>query len=143
MECPGGLILQVQGAPGDDDEDLAAWTGRLREQLLDLDVESVDPVRDPVLRPGEKGLGVLIGWLAVRLGRPEQLRPIVESAADWASRTGRSVKVSYGGDFLEVSRATRAEQERIIGHFLDGHPPAPDPAPPVPAAPPPSDPGGG
>lgn len=125
MEHLDGLILHVQAAPDEDNEELASWTRQLQTHLLNLDVDSVDPVPEAEDLPGEKGLGAVIGWLAVRIGTAETLKSVVEAVAGWATRTGHSVKVSYNGDVLEVGRATRAQQERIISHFIANHTPAP------------------
>jgi hypothetical protein len=121
-----GLIVQVQAAPDENQEELADWTQRLRRQLEDLDVDSVGPVREDGDPSGAKGLALIIGRLAVRLGNAA-LGPVVAAVAGWAARTDHSVKVTYNGDVLEVGRATRAQQEQIINDFLARHaPPPPD-----------------
>jgi hypothetical protein len=127
LERLDGLILQVQAGPNENDDELAAWTRRLRTRLLDLDVDSVDPVPESADPAGAKGLIAVIGWLAVRFGTAGVLQQVVEAVGEWASRTGRSVKVSYNGDELEICRATPAQQERIISDFLARQPPIPDP----------------
>lgn len=116
------VILQVQGGPDDRDAEVAKLTQRLRDQLLDLDVESVDPVTDTTESVGAKGLEALIGWLAVRFGK-EGLRTVVAAVANWATRTGHNVEIVYGGDVLKVSGVTSAQQERLINDFLARHAP--------------------
>ncbi len=76
MEHAGDLILQVEPAPDSDVEEVAELTQRLRDDLLGLDVESVDPIDDPAQPAGAKGLETLVGWLAVRLGK-EALRTAI------------------------------------------------------------------
>ena len=59
------IVLRVQPRPDGDDAELASLTQRLRTQLLDLDVDAVDPVADAsTARASTKGLETLIGWLA-------------------------------------------------------------------------------
>jgi hypothetical protein len=120
LQTTADVILQVQGAPDDDDAEIAGLTQRLRAQLLDLNVESVDPVTDTTESVGAKGLEALIGWLAVRFGT-EGLRTVVAAVVSWATRTGHSVEVVYGGDVLKVSGVTSAQQERLINDFLARH----------------------
>jgi hypothetical protein len=119
-----GLILQVQPPPDGDDDELSELTQRLRVQLLDLDVDSVDQVAGASERKGAKGLETLIGWLTVRLGKAA-LRTVISAVVDWATRTGHNVEVSYNGDLLKVSGVTSAQQERLINDFLARHAPSP------------------
>jgi hypothetical protein len=120
MKRTDALVLQVEPAAGGDDQELADLTQRLRARLLDLDVDSVDPIADPSEPEGSKGLETLIGWLAVRLGK-EALRKVVGEVVEWATRTGHTVEVSCGGDVLKVTGVTSAQQERIINDFLSRH----------------------
>jgi hypothetical protein len=119
MERVDALILQIQPT-SDGDEELAKLTQRLRSQLLDTDVDSVEPLTDTADPERTKGLDGLVGWLAVRLGT-EGLRAVVGTVVSWATRTGHSVEVNYGGDVLKVSGVTSAQQERLINDFLAHH----------------------
>ena len=118
------IVLRVQPRPDGDDAELASLTQRLRTQLLDLDVDAVDPVADTSQPAGAKGLETLIGWLAVRLGR-ETLRTVIGGVVDWATRTNNTVEITYQNKSLKVSRATAAQQERLINDFLTHYPPRP------------------
>jgi hypothetical protein len=117
------LVLQVQVAQDEDEEELTALTRRLRAQLLDLDVVSVDPLAETAETGGAKGLGAVIGCLAVQPGTADCLRSVVTAIAGWASRTSHDVEVSYGEDVLKVSGVTSAQQQRIIDDFLSRHAP--------------------
>ena len=57
----------------------------------------------------------------VELG-PEALRAVLAKVADWVTRNGRMVEVSYGEDTLKLGRATREQQEAIIDGWLARHP---------------------
>ena len=121
-QTPADVILQVQGDSDEDDVQIARLTQRLRALLLDLDVVSVDPLTDPAEGVGAKGLGTFIGWLTVRFGQ-EGLRTVVAAVVNWATRSGHTVEVVYGGDVLKVSGVTSAQQERLIDDFLARHAP--------------------
>ncbi|WP_405804851.1 hypothetical protein OG729_06465 [Streptomyces sp. NBC_00210] len=116
-----GLHVQVQSLPDGDPEELAEFTGRLRAELLDLDVMAVDPVRDPAEPAQAKGLATVVGWLAIQLRTAEGLRAVVNAVGGWAGRTDRVVEISLGGDTLKVTGATSAQQELLISAWLARH----------------------
>jgi len=120
----GDVLLQIEPGPGGDDAELTELTQRLRTQLLDLDVDGVDPVSDTSQPEGAKGLETLIGWLAVRLGT-EVLRNVIGGVVEWATRTNHTVEITYDSESLKVSGVTSAQQERLINDFLARHAPRP------------------
>jgi hypothetical protein len=123
MADPGRVTLEVQQVPDGDTDALVELTGLLRAELLELDVDSVEPV-EAGSGPGQaKGLAVLAGWLAVQLGSVERLRALLGAVFAWAGRTHREVEVSYGGDVLKVSGVSAEQQERIIDAWLARHAP--------------------
>jgi hypothetical protein len=118
------LSVELQAGPDTDAEELAQLAGRLRAELLDLDVETVrQPVRGE--EPGDaKGTGLLAaGELVVRLAAsPEVLASIIAGVRSWLRRNhARSVKLTLGGDALEVSGVSSAEQERLIDLWVSRH----------------------
>lgn len=116
-----GFVLQVHPAPDDDAGDLAEVTGLLRGELLDLDVAAVEQLPAGTVPAGAKGVSAVAGWLAVQLG-PEALRSVLAKLADWAARNDRGVEVTYGGDTLKLTRASREQQDKIINDWLARHP---------------------
>jgi hypothetical protein len=120
MAVEPGVVVRVSPASGDDPEELAELTGRLRAELLDLDVQAVDPVAAGDIPAGAKGLPAIGGWLMVQLGR-EGLGTVLGKLADWASRNDRAVEVTLGGDVLKLSRATRDQQGQIVDAWLAQH----------------------
>lgn len=122
MGGAGGLVVRVRLARDGDADELAELTGRLRTELLDLDVQAVEPVPEAGSPEGAKGLPAVAGWLAVHLGSGG-LRAVLAMVADWVSRNDRAVEISSGGDVLKLSRATREQQGRIIDAWLAKHAP--------------------
>lgn len=118
------LSVELQAGPDTDAEELAQLAGRLRAELLDLDVSAV---RQPVHgdAPGDaKGAGLLAaGELLVGLlASPEVLASIIDSVRSWVGRShARSVKLSLDGDVLEVSGVSSAEQDRLIDLWVSRH----------------------
>lgn len=116
------LILQVLPWADSDAEELANLAEHLRAELLGVDAVSVVPLAEAAPE-GAKGLGTLVGWLAVRLGSLNELRVVVAAVRGWASRTGRTIEVSVGGDVLKVTAVTSQQQEKIIDAWLASHSP--------------------
>jgi hypothetical protein len=118
------LTIRLQPAPDEDAEELAELARRLRSELLELDVDAVDPVVDEAVPEQTKGLGAVAGWLAVRFGTVEGLRAVLTVLGGWTARTNRSVEVSYGSDVLKVTAVTSQQQEQIIDAWLARHAPS-------------------
>lgn len=120
-----GLHLRVS-EEGADAEQLARLTGYLRQELLQLDVENVTAPRVGELPSGARGDGpATVGALVVALGQSaEGLRSVVSAIRDWlrrGGRAGRAVRLELDGDVLELSRASKADQDRLIELFVDRH----------------------
>jgi hypothetical protein len=116
----GALAVHVTADSDSDDAELEELAGRLRDELLELDVASVEPTPDEDIPAQAKGLGAVVGWLTVHLGT-ERLRTVVKAVRGWAARTNRSVEVSIDGDVLKLSNVTDAQQDRIIEAWLQRH----------------------
>ena len=76
--------------------------------------------------PGARVFGVVtVGALLIALGQSaEGLRSVVSVIRDWLRRgegTGRAVRLELGGDALELSQASVADQERLIELFIRRH----------------------
>ena len=121
MADSGGLVLQVCPGAEDDAGELSELAGWLRTELLALDVQAVDPLPVDAVPPGAKGVAAVAGWLSVQLSG-EVLRVVLAKVADWVTRNDREVEVSYGGDTLKLTKATRQQQEKIIDDWFARHP---------------------
>ncbi len=113
------LRLQISEEEADAAR-LAEVTGYLRTELLQLDVENVTTPQSGDVPPGARVVGV--GTLLVALGQSaEGLRSVVSAIRDWLRRgdgTQRTVRLELGGDALELSQASAADQERLIELFV-------------------------
>ncbi len=117
-----GLCI-VAGSEADAEE-LAELTVHLREQLLELDIESADPATVGQAPPGTRaGEIVVAGALTVMLARSSGLlTKLIETVQSWVSLSGgRSVKLELDGDVLEVTGITRADQRELIQVWIDRH----------------------
>ncbi|WP_199752982.1 hypothetical protein, partial [Actinoplanes sp. ATCC 53533] len=121
----GTLRIQLS-EDGADAERLDALTGYLRDQLRLLDVEDVIAMRAGGPPAGTRAFDVaVVGGLLVTLGKSAQgLRSVVTAIKSWLGRSDgvrRTVRLEIGGDVLELSEASLAEQERLIKLFVDRH----------------------
>ena len=115
------LVMQLVPMADSDAEELADLAGQLHAELLDVDDALVGPLPAGAVPEGAKGLGDVAGWLVAQFGTLDGLRALVAAVRGFASRTGRTVEVSMGGDSLKVIGATSQEQEKIIDAWLARH----------------------
>jgi hypothetical protein len=122
----GGELRLLVSEEGADAERLAQLAAYLRRELLLLDVEDVTGLPIAEAPPGAKGTVVsAAGGLLVGLGQAaDGLRSVVSLVTDWLGRGGgtrRTVRLELGGDVLELSRASEADQTRLIDLFVSRH----------------------
>jgi hypothetical protein len=121
------LVLRVQVTEeGADAERLDTLTSFLRQELLRLDVDDVSRIPAGEPPSGSRGLGaVAVGGLLVGLGSAAKgLSSVISAIEAWLGRgTGvhRRVRLEIAGDVLELSDATKADQDRLIGLFVSEH----------------------
>ncbi len=120
----GELALEVETLPDTDAEELAALARRLRAELLDLDVDRVEPLTAGEAPEGAKGVELLaLGGLVVQFVlQPEVLTSIVDGVRSWLQRqSARSVKLTLDGDSLEVTGVSSQEQDRLVELWIARH----------------------
>jgi hypothetical protein len=122
-EQPATLGIQVAVGPDAPAEEIAEATMRLRRDLLDLDVEAVEPPRAGEPPPGSRAVDVAaLGALLVTVGQSSLLSPIVTVIRSWlAGSPQRSIKLELGDDVLELSGLSSAEQRRLTDEWLRRH----------------------
>lgn len=115
--------IQVAAGPEADAEEVARATAQLRLELLDLDVESVEPVRGSAAPTGAKaGELVTLGTLAVTVAQSRLIVSIVTVMRAWLTGSRqRSIKLELGGDVLELTGVSSTEQQRLTDEWLRRH----------------------
>jgi hypothetical protein len=115
------LVLQIDAGPEADDEERTLFTQGLREQLLELNVDRVDQVRDELAPAGAKGDAVTLATLAVTLA-PVALTELMKTLQAWLSRHERaSVTVESAGQRLVVTGIPSKEQQQLVEAFVKRH----------------------
>jgi hypothetical protein len=110
-------------AAGAGPEEGADSVLRLRDELLELDVEAVEQAVGGLAPARAKGpAGDAVGGLIVTLSDSAVLVALAGVLRSWVGRDrGRKVTISVGEDSLEVTGASRQEQARLIDAWLERH----------------------
>jgi hypothetical protein len=117
------LNLRIDAGADTDAQELDELTRRLRQQLLETDVRTVEPIRT-VPPPGTRAVDAMVlGSLLVTLARsPEVLKGVVGVIQNWvAGSRARSVELQIAGDSLKVGGLSADEQWRLIDLFVEKH----------------------
>ena len=121
---PAQLAVALDPGPGADEDELERLVLGLRTELLELDVEDVEPLTDGAAPDGARGLeAIAVGALIVRVIRsPEALRALTGTIRRWLGpRPERSVRIELDGDVLQLSGATGAETEKLVDAWIARH----------------------
>jgi hypothetical protein len=121
MEDMNRLILQVLPGQDSDAEELADLGDRLRDELLEYDVSSVEPLPADEAPPGAKGIGEVAGWLVAQFGTLDGLRAALDGVRAWAARNQRTVEVTMNGETPKLGNATAQQQQDLIDDWLARH----------------------
>lgn len=113
--------VEVASSADFDAARLEEATAALRRELIDLDVESVERVEgDPAPAGAKVGDVLALGALVVKVARSAaSVTAVVRALQDWAARGGRSVKLDVGGDTIELTGASREQQDRLIEAWIE------------------------
>ena len=110
---------------GADDARLEELALLLRQELLMLDVRSVEPYREGEAPDGSRGgLAAIAGVLSVSLAPGLQvLGSVVTVVREWLRRAGggRTVKLAIDGDTIELTGATDEVQQQLVDAFVRRH----------------------
>jgi hypothetical protein len=117
------LGLQISAGRDDDADEIARATLLLRRELLDLNVDVVAAPTAGQPPPGSRGVDLAaVGALVVNLAEPPLLAAVVAALRAWlAGSSRRSIKLELGGDVLELTGVSSAEQRRLTDEWLARH----------------------
>ena len=119
------VTLEVQIAVGSDGdaEEVAQASLRLRRELLDLDVDSVEARGAGEPPPGSRAVDLTaLGALVVNLADSQLLAAVVTAVRSWlAGSPQRSIRLQLGDDALELTGVSSKEQRRLAGEWLARH----------------------
>ncbi|GAA1575502.1 hypothetical protein GCM10009789_31140 [Kribbella sancticallisti] len=110
---------------GSDEARLEELALALRQELLALDVRSVEPYREGEAPPGTRGgLAAIAGVLSISLAPGLQVvGAVVAVVRDWLRRSGggRTVKLAIDGDVIELTGASDEMQQQLVDAWIRKH----------------------
>jgi hypothetical protein len=110
---------------GSDEARLEELALLLRQELLALDVRSVEPYHEGAAPEGTRGgLAALAGVLSVSLAPGLQVvGAVVAVVREWlrSAGGGRTVKLSIDGDLIELTGASDHTQQELVDAFVRRH----------------------
>lgn len=119
------LVLVVEPEPDAEPDEAERSIRRLRAELKDLDVESVDHVTSENAPQGAKGVDQLnLGALLVTLAATGGVFTVlIEAARDWLARhaSARRISVIIDGDTIVLEKSSAEERDALIEAYLRRH----------------------
>ena len=117
------LKIHLEQSPDEDDERLGKITSQLRKELLQLDIENVEPDRTGKLPEGARGdpftLGTLILTLAASGGVFSKL---IDTLQSWLNNRGsRHLTLEMDGDKITLDGIPTKSQQQLIDLFINRH----------------------
>jgi hypothetical protein len=115
------LTLHLDAGTEADAEELDRLTRQLRDEIRDLEVESVELVRGETPPGGAKSVNaVTLGALAVAIP-PEVLPKLMELLQSWLLRGDRTLKIKtqVGDRLLEVEYSPRTMSPAELKSLVD------------------------
>lgn len=118
------LALHIDTGQETNVEEMAKLSRRLREELLELDVEKVDLARvsEP---PAKSKTGDPVTWgtiLVTMAASGGVLTTLITTVRSWLMRNERhKITMEINGDKLDVTGISSKEQQRLIESWLRRH----------------------
>lgn len=103
-----------------DPVQLADLVANLREEILSLPVDGTELAREPA-PPGARGHGTDIAAIIVKTALEAHIiKAVVNLMRDWSKRHRvREIEVTIGDAHLLLSKATEAQQQELVEHFIN------------------------
>ena len=118
------LELSVDAGPGADDDELERLARSLRAELLELDLDSVEPAATGPAPDDARAIeALMVGALVVRLARDsEALASLVRTVRGWlGAHADRRVRIELDGDVLELAGPSDEERQRLVDAWIERH----------------------
>lgn len=118
------LELSIDAGPDADDEELERLARSLRAELLQLDVDAVEPAATGRAPTGARAVeALMVGALVIRLAsESEALSSVVRTVRGWlGGDSERRVRIELNGDVLELTGSSDEERQRIVDAWISRH----------------------
>jgi len=111
------LRIRLDVSADVDDDVLARMTGDLRDELLDLDVDSVDRPSDGPAPDGTKAGEVLTAGALLLAVAPSVVEGVMAVLASWLSRQPADVKIEIDGQKF-AGTVSRKQRDALVAAYL-------------------------
>jgi hypothetical protein len=114
------LLIEIEAGPDEDPEEIEQLRIQLRDELLGLDVDSVETIEGKPAPEGTKAIdAIAVGALLVKLG-PAVLSAVTGALQSWAARSGgRTITVQMGeGEAITLTGANEEERRQLVDAWL-------------------------
>jgi hypothetical protein len=118
---PSNVRISIDGGAGSDQDELALLGQRLRGDIKQLDIDSVEFERGGAAPAGAKGDPFSLASLAVTLA-PVVLKSLFDLLQNWTARhNNATVTIEVGADKLTMTGKPTKEQLAVIQAVLQKH----------------------
>lgn len=118
------IKLKIDAGPDGDDEDLERLTENLRNELLELEIESAELSRDGVV-PAHSKVVDPISWGTILLTLAASggvLTTLIQAVQSWLNRNElNTISLEIDGDKLELKGVSSQQQSQLIEAWLKRH----------------------
>ncbi len=117
---PLKVVLHLDAGPDADEEEEAQLTQHLRNSLLELDVDAVDPIHSTAAPARTKAVeAITLAGLAVTLA-PIALKEVMKCIETWLARHDQaSISIETNGQKITITGTPSKEQQRIVEELID------------------------
>lgn len=116
--------MTLDPGSGADEDELERLARSLRAELLELDVNAVEPAATGPAPEGARAIeALMVGALVIRLARDsESLAALVRTVRGWlGGDADRRVRIELDGDVLELTGSSDEERQRIVDAWIERH----------------------
>jgi hypothetical protein len=115
------ITLKIIGECQEDSELMDTYSRRLREELLELDVDSVEPSSITDAPKGSKGLGLAsVGEMVLSMAPLDYaVSSVVGAVRSFAGRNQCNVRVDIGSSSIEIQGTSDDDQRKLVDAFIN------------------------
>ena len=121
------VVVTLELAADADPDDVERLGRQLRDELRELDVESVTATAGPAAPGGSKGVdaAMVTEWVVTLGASGGAFALVVGTVRDWLTRRrgAHKVTVTIDGDTLELEAASPEERAELVTAFVRRHEP--------------------
>lgn len=114
------IKVKITGDICEDPELLDAYSRRLREELMELDVDSVEYADQEDAPKGSKGVGAAVGDMIFSLAPLDYaVSSVVGAVQSFVSRGQQcNVTLDIGGNSITIQDTTPEQQQKLIDAWI-------------------------